>query len=206
MNPQSEIQRVLCVIEGGLSPTVVGGPYRSEADLTAGIIQAINTYPRLADPEGDTIHALYLGRGRPRMQDFAGGFMDQLRRLARGEAPDDPVWLIYAGAEVLAKDRRGPGVMTGSSKKCRRTKCSREGDVPAHPQVAVRWPDGGLTWSCIHGMAVLPSGRWKIHDATSLRKEPPRQSTRPRSPSRSLSRRGGPASIPAFTVACRERL
>lgn len=166
MSPQSEVQRVLFVIEGGLSPTLVGGPYRSEADLTAGIIRAIKKDPRLADPEGDTIHALSLGRGRPRMQDFAGGFMDQLRRLARGEAPDDPVWLIYAGAEVLAKNRKGPGVMTGSSNKCCRKQCGREGDVPAHPQVAVRWPDGGRTWPCIRGMAVLPSGRWKIHDAT----------------------------------------
>lgn len=166
MTPHPETQRFLFVIEGGLSPRVVGGPYRSEADLTAGLIQAIKKDPRLADPAGDTIHALYLGRGRPRMQDFAGGFMDQLRQLARGEAPDDPVWLIYAGAEVLAKNRKGPGIMTGNSNRCCRKECSREGNVPAHPQVAVRWPNGGLTWSCIRRMAVLLSGRWKIHNTT----------------------------------------
>ena len=50
MSPQSEVQRVLFVIAGGRAPTLVGGPYRSEADLTAGIIRAINKDPRLADP------------------------------------------------------------------------------------------------------------------------------------------------------------
>ena len=109
---KSDIQRFLFVMHGGIEPRIVGGPYPSEANRTAGIITALKKFSApLAEDGSDTIHTLDIPRrGKPKMRSFSGGFMSQLRRLAEGKCPDNSSWLIYHGAAVYPRGKKAvPG-------------------------------------------------------------------------------------------------
>lgn len=159
MVKKSDVQRFLFLMEGAIEPRIVGGPYRSEADRTAGIIETLKKNLHLLTKDGpDTIHMLDIPRrGHPRMGSFTGGFMTQLRRLAEGQSPVEPNWLIYPGAAVYRSSGTGrPGVMTGGRHACRQV----EGCTGT--LVSVRWLDGKISWPCTHGMTIRNDGTWRI--------------------------------------------
>lgn len=156
---KSNSQRFLFLMEGAIEPRIVGGPYRSEADRTAGVIKVLKKTPHLLAEDGpDTIHTLDIPRrGRPKTGSFSGGFIGQLRLLAEGKSPVDHDWLIYPGAAVYRRGGKGqPGVMAGGCRTCRQVEDCLGTQVP------VRWPDGKITWPCTDGMVIRPDGAWQI--------------------------------------------
>jgi hypothetical protein len=54
-------------------------------------------------------------------------------------------------------DREGNvfGLTTGGRRQCTLEGCGGT-------WVGVRWPDGGLTWPCLKGVALDRDGRWRI--------------------------------------------
>jgi len=60
------------------------------------------------------------------------------------------------GTPVVNRDGSQSGKTTGGERLCRQV----EGCTGV--QVAVRWPDGRLTWPCSRGMDHRTDGSWRI--------------------------------------------
>lgn len=52
---------------------------------------------------------------------------------------------MIQGMKLLSQNEKETGLFTGSTKACTLTGCRGL-------RYAVRWPDGRLTWPCMHGL------------------------------------------------------
>jgi hypothetical protein len=83
--------RWLFVMEGGIEPGEVIGPYTSDEEQEALILQELRKNPELLWEDGtDSIHWIEIdGAGKPELGSFTCGFMDDLRAKVWAEREEE---------------------------------------------------------------------------------------------------------------------
>lgn len=73
--------RWIAAVEDGIEPEAVYGPYATQEEFVAGLVEALEIH----HGEGDMFFILSFDKGTPEMTSFSGGFIDAARRQANND-------------------------------------------------------------------------------------------------------------------------